>query len=76
MGSSLAAGLLAAPWCAPHELAILARSIETRQELERHFPGVGVYASIELAEVDANTGAVLCVKPDQAESAARSVGTS
>jgi len=74
MGSSLAAGLLAAPWCAPHELAILARSIETRQELERHFPGVGVYASIELAEVDANTGAVLCVKPDQAESAARSVG--
>jgi pyrroline-5-carboxylate reductase len=29
MGSALAAGLLSANWCAPDELAILARSVQT-----------------------------------------------
>jgi len=74
MGSSLAEGLLAANWCAPQELAILARSIETRQELGRRFPGAGVYAAVELAEVDDTTGAVLSVKPDHAEAVARTIG--
>lgn len=74
MGSALASGLLSANWCAPDELAILARSVETRRSLEDRFPGVGVFASIELVDVDPDTGAVLCVKPDAAEGVARVVG--
>jgi pyrroline-5-carboxylate reductase len=74
MGSALAAGLLSANWCAPDELAILARSVETRSSLEERFAGVGVFASIELADVDPDTGAVLCVKPDAAEGVARVIG--
>lgn len=74
MGSALAEGLLAAQWCAPSELAILARSVENRQLLEEKFPGVGIFASIELAEIDDNTGAILSVKPDYAEGVARLAG--
>ncbi len=74
MGSALAAGLLSANWCAPDELALLARSVENRRELEERFPGVGVFASIELVETDPDTGAVLSVKPDYAEGVARTIG--
>jgi pyrroline-5-carboxylate reductase len=74
MGSALAAGLLSANWCAADELAILARSVETRKELEERFSGVGVFASLEQAEIDPDTGAVLSVKPDYAEAVARTIG--
>jgi pyrroline-5-carboxylate reductase len=74
IGSALAAGLLSAEWCQASELAIIESSLETRQELERRFNGVTVLASTELADVDAQTGVVLCVKPDHAESAARVAG--
>lgn len=74
MGSALAAGLLSANWCAPDQLAILETAVETRQELEERFRGVGIFASIELVEVDPDTGAVLCVKPDYAEGVARTIG--
>jgi pyrroline-5-carboxylate reductase len=74
MGSALAAGLLSANWCAADELAILARSVETRKELEDRFYGVGVFASIEQADIDPDTGAVLSVKPDYAEGVARTIG--
>jgi pyrroline-5-carboxylate reductase len=70
----LAAGLLSANWCAADELAILARSVETRKELEDRFSGVGVFASIEQADIDPDTGAVLSVKPDYAEGVARTIG--
>jgi pyrroline-5-carboxylate reductase len=74
MGSALAAGLLSANWCAPDELAVLEPLVETRKELEERFPGVGVFASIELVDVDPDTGAVLSVKPDYAEGVARTIG--
>jgi len=74
MGSALAAGLLSAEWCRSDELAIIESSLEARQALERRFNGVTVLASTELVDVDAKTGAVLCVKPDHAESAARVIG--
>jgi pyrroline-5-carboxylate reductase len=74
MGSALAAGLLSAEWCTSSDLAIVESSSDARGELERRFNGAAVLASTELAEVDAATGVVLCVKPDHAESAARVVG--
>ena len=74
MGSALAAGLLSAEWCRASELAIVESSAGARQDLERRFVGVTILASTELAEVDASTGVVLCVKPDHAESAARVAG--
>ena len=74
MGSALAEGLLSAKWCTASELAVVESALEQRGALEKRLPGVAVYASIELAEVDASTGVVLCVKPDHAESAARVAG--
>ncbi len=74
MGSALAAGLLEARWCAPGELALVARSRETRAALAGRFDGVDVLAGVEEAEVDADTGIVLAVKPDYAESVARVAG--
>src|SRR5665213_2851768 len=76
MGSALAEGLLSAKWCVVSELAIVESALEQRTSLEQHFPGVAVLASMELADVDAGTGVVLCVKPEYAESVARAVGAS
>jgi pyrroline-5-carboxylate reductase len=74
MGSALAEGLLNASWCEPGELAVVDSAAETRGVLAVRFPGVSVLASTELADVDDATGAVLCVKPDHAESVARVIG--
>jgi pyrroline-5-carboxylate reductase len=74
MGSALAGGLLDAQWCEPGELALLARSVENRAVLEERFPESGVFASLEQVDVDANTGAILAVKPDYAEGVARLAG--
>jgi len=74
MGSALAEGLLSAKWCPASELAIVESALEQRAVLEQRFPDVAVMAAVELANVDASTGAILCVKPDYAESAARVVG--
>ena len=74
MGSALAEGLLRAKWCEPGELALIARSVETRGALETRFPGVGVFASLEVVQIGDDTGAVLAVKPDQAEGMSRLAG--
>ena len=74
MGSALAAGLLAANWCAPAQLAIVESSAEQRALLAETMPDVDVMASLELDHVGTSTGAVLCVKPDHAEGAARLAG--
>ena len=42
--------------------------------LESRFPGVSVFASLEMVDVDAQTGAILAVKPDYAEGQARLAG--
>lgn len=72
MGSALVEGLLAANWCRPEEIAITRRSLEGRAALGSRFPGVDVLANLELEHVDAQTGAILAVKPDVAEAVARS----
>jgi len=74
MGSALAEGLLSAKWCQASELAIVESSFEQRTALEGRLPGVSVVAAIEQTDVGASTGVVLCVKPDHAESAARTAG--
>lgn len=76
MGSALAEGLLNAKWCQASELAIVESSFEQRTALEERLAGVSILAAIDPADVDAKTGAVLCVKPDHAENAARAVGAS
>lgn len=75
MGSALAEGLLRVGWCDPRDLLIVETSREARDELARRLPSVETTPSLELAHVDETTGAVLCVKPDQAESAARLLAT-
>ena len=74
MGSALAEGLLRAKWCAPQDLAIVESSLEQRTALLERLPSVEILTTLELEHVDASTGAVLCVKPDHAEGAARLAG--
>ena len=74
MGGALAAGLLSANWCEPQRLAIVEQLAETRQELSTLHPGVAVLASLELEHVGPSTGAVLAVKPEQAEAVVRLLG--
>ncbi len=76
MGSALAEGLLKAKWCPAGELAIVESSSDQRKVLEERLAGVTVLAAIDSAQVDENTGAVLCVKPEYAENVARSIGAS
>ena len=71
MGSALCEGLLSASWCALDQLVIVEESVEQRAVLSGRFPGLEVLASLELEHVGPRTGAVLCVKPDHAEGAAR-----
>jgi pyrroline-5-carboxylate reductase len=71
MGSALAEGLVRAGWCDPARMLIVETAREARDELAQRMPSVAAVASLELDHVDATTGAVLCVKPDQADGAAR-----
>ena len=73
MGSALAAGLVRAGWSSD-VIAIVESSAEQRDVLVRELAGITVLTTLELADVDASTGAVLCVKPEQAEGAARLAG--
>jgi pyrroline-5-carboxylate reductase len=74
MGSALAEGLLGASWCLPEQLAVVESSVEQRASLQERLPGVTILAGLELEHVGNDTGAVLCVKPNHAESAARVCG--
>jgi pyrroline-5-carboxylate reductase len=74
MGSALAEGLVSATWCPPHHLAVVETVVEQRAALSDRLAGVTILTSLELEHVDSTTGAVLCVKPDHAEMAARMAG--
>ncbi len=81
MGSALLGGLLRAGWAGPEELAVVEPQPERRAELESAHPGLRTYAATEPGILDETggdrlTGAVLAVKPDAAEGAARVLGTS
>jgi pyrroline-5-carboxylate reductase len=75
MGSALVQGLLDSSWATPSDLAIIEPVKARREELEKQFAGVHVFAAMELDQVSDRTGVVLAVKPDQAEGAARLAGT-
>jgi len=79
MGGALLGGLLRAGWAGVAELAVVEPLAERRAELEASHPGLRTLSAPEpglLAEGSGErpTGAVLAVKPDAAERAARSLG--
>ena len=71
MGSALCEGLIAANWRPVEALCVVESSLEQRALLSARIPDLTVLASLELEHVGPETGAVLCVKPDHAEGAAR-----
>ncbi|MDE3064110.1 MAG: pyrroline-5-carboxylate reductase [Acidobacteriota bacterium] len=73
LGGALAQGLLAAGYPAG-DLCLVQHTAATRAALEARFPGVAVVGALEAHDVGPETGAVLAVKPDYAESVARGLG--
>ena len=74
IGGAIAAGLLDASWCTPGELGIVEVDPLRRAVLAELHPGVEIADLMGLDVVDAETGAVLAVKPEAAEGAARMLG--
>lgn len=78
MGSALLGGLLASGWAAPGEFAVSEPLAARRDELALEFPGVhvvdGPNADLFGDPADRRAGAILAVKPDIAEGAARVLG--
>ena len=74
IGAALAHGLRNANFCAPEALCVVESIMERRAQLVVELAGCDVLATIELEHVGPSTGVVLCVKPDQAEGAARLIG--
>ncbi|MFI5035030.1 MAG: pyrroline-5-carboxylate reductase [Acidimicrobiales bacterium] len=74
LGGALAEGLLAGGY-PPGDLALVQRNATTRAALAARCPDVAVVATFEEAPVGPDTGVVLAVKPDYAESVARELGT-
>ncbi|MEZ5215307.1 MAG: pyrroline-5-carboxylate reductase [Ilumatobacteraceae bacterium] len=58
MGEALVSGMLAAGWCASHELAVVEVLAERRSVLASRYPGVRVVDDVVPAE-----GALIAVKP-------------
>jgi pyrroline-5-carboxylate reductase len=71
MGEALLAGLLAAGWAEPDELAVVEPSAARRDQLSERFPGLVVTAEPLRA-----AGAVLAVKPGDLEAACRATARS
>lgn len=74
IGSAIAAGLLDASWCPPGQLGIVEIDASRRSALAERYVGSLVADSLALEQVDDATGAVLAVKPEAAEGAARLLG--
>jgi pyrroline-5-carboxylate reductase len=74
IGGAIASGLLEASWCTAAELGVVEVDPIRRARLAELHPGATVGDSIGLDQVDAETGAVLSVKPEAAEGAARLLG--
>jgi len=68
MGEALVAGLLQAGWAAAGEVVVVEPVAARRDQLVARFPGLGVSGSAVAAE-----GAVLAVKPADAEAACRDI---
>jgi pyrroline-5-carboxylate reductase len=68
IGGALVAGLLAARWAEPKEIAVVEPAAERRQVLAAAHPGLTLWERPEPNSVAPDGGAVLAVKPDVAES--------
>ena len=68
MGEALVAGLLAAGWAQPTEIVVVEKVEDRRGQLAQRFPGLGVSG-----DPVASDGAVIAVKPDDAEAACRAL---
>ncbi len=75
MGAALAEGLVRANWAPRERLAVVQPSAAKREALAARVPGLSVLEALTSDVVGAATGAVLCVKPDYAESVARTVAS-
>ncbi|HEX3794822.1 MAG TPA: pyrroline-5-carboxylate reductase [Acidimicrobiales bacterium] len=74
MGGALLGGLLASGWAGADEIAVVEPLETRRDELATEFPGVRVLNAPEAGLLADSGGAVLAVKPDAAEGAARVLG--
>jgi pyrroline-5-carboxylate reductase len=75
MGEALVSGLIAGGWAAPNELVVAEKLAARRTELEGAGGLAGRHTGLVItAEPVAAHGAVIAVKPDDVESACRSVG--
>jgi pyrroline-5-carboxylate reductase len=68
MGEALVAGLLAAGWAQPGDIAVVEKVAARRQELAKAYPGLQVLDAAEPAQ-----GAVIAVKPGDVQAACQSV---
>jgi pyrroline-5-carboxylate reductase len=68
MGEALVAGLLEAGWAGPDEMVVVEPVAARRDQLAARFPGLGLADAAVRAE-----GAVLAVKPTDAEAACRAI---
>jgi pyrroline-5-carboxylate reductase len=68
MGEALVVGLLNGGWARPEEMVVVEPVAERRDQLAARFPGLGLSASAVGAD-----GAVLAVKPVDAEAACRDI---
>ena len=74
IGGALARGLLDAKVYAPSDLAVVETDPVRRSDLATQLADATILSQLDAAHVSVTTGAVLCVKPDQAEGAARLIG--
>jgi len=74
MGSALLSGLLGGGWARPEELGVIEPVAARRAELEVEFGGLVLLTAPDPVVLERCGGAVLAVKPDQAEGACRTLG--
>ena len=74
IGGAFVSGLVRAEHWTVKDLCVIEPSSERRVELETLFPGLKVEAALSLDHVGPTTGAILCVKPEQAEASAKTAG--
>lgn len=70
MGEALVVGLLNGGWARPDEMVVVEPVVERRDQLAVRFPGLGLSATAVGAD-----GAVLAVKPGDAEAACRDIAS-
>lgn len=71
MGSAVALGLLAAPVSPVGSIGVIQHGAAKAADLAKVLAPIGVHESLDIDMIGSDTGVVLCVKPDYAESVCR-----